>query len=211
MYRYERLQVSDACYEERTPKRQVVLSATGTLEGAEQWVEGCHEPRMLPTFVIERDGYVRGLYQSSYWSDYPQLGELNSGVISIALANCGPLKRGKDMRFHPLGVDANGMPTADMEQPAVRLFYEFCTQRPHRGFAHYELIYPAQLEALGNLLVRVINKHHIPYQYDPLTGGMTPNLKLGRPGVYLACGGNRMRTDLHPQIELINLLKKISK
>lgn len=200
-----------ACHDDRKPKHQIVLSATGSLQDAGLWVHGEHKPRMLPTFVIDRDGKITRVYDTKKWSEYPQLGDLNEGIISIALANCGPLKRGNDALFHPIELDSNYMPIADMSKPYVKFFYEYCSQRPHRGFTHYELIYPAQLTSLDGLLSRLIRIHHIRYQYDPLTGDITPNLRHGIPGVYLACGGDRSRTDLHPQIELINLLKNLSK
>jgi len=191
-------------------KRQIVLSATRTLQSAVEWAQSPRTPFSLPAFVIDRDGTIYKLFNPSRWSYYLRLGAQDRLVINVALANCGTLRRHTDGRFYPIRLDSHSMPIPDTSQPSVRLFYEFCTRQPHHGFTHYELITPAQLRSLADLLSVLLIQNSIFYRFDPLTGGVTPDFRQGRPGIYLACGIDGHRPDLHPQHELIRLLKTLS-
>ena len=191
-------------------KRQIVLSATGTLQSAVDWAHSPRQPFSLPAFVVDRDGTIYNFFNLDRWSRYLNVGAHDPLIVNVALANCGPLRRHTDGLFYPIRLDDRSMPLPDTSQPPVRLFYEFCTRQPHHGFTHYELITPAQLRSLADLLPVLLIQNSIFYRFDPLTGGVTPDFRQGRPGIYLACGIDGHRPDLHPQPELIRLLKSLS-
>ncbi len=191
-------------------KRQIVLSATGTLQSAVDWAHSPRQPFSLPAFVVDRDGTIYNFFNFDRWSRYLNVGAHDPLIVNVALANCGPLRRHTDGLFYPIRLDDRSMPLPDTSQPPVRLFYEFCTRQPHRSFTHFELIYPAQLRALQDLLPHLLALHRINYRYNPLTGTCHPDFVDGRPGIYLACDCVKSRADLHPQPELIRLLKTLS-
>lgn len=197
-------------YAETTRKTQVVLSATGSTLSAQDWLLLPRQPRRIPCYVIDRDGEVYFQFSPRYWSEYLGIEERDRFVINVVFANCGALHRGTDGLFYPSKLDANMMPCADMEQQPVKLFAEFCSRKPYKGRMHYELLYPAQLSALYDLLLYLLRDRCIEYHFDPLTGGSTPNFRKGVPGVYLAGGIKGCDKDLHPQVELINILKSLS-
>ena len=204
------LEVLNPAYDDTSDKTQIVLSATGTLQSAVEWAQSPRLPFSLPVFVIDHDGTTYQLFNPICWSQYLGIGDHDINVINVALVNCGPLRRHTDGRFYPIRLDSHSMPIPDTAQPSVRLFYEFCTRHPHHGFTHYELITPAQLRSLADLLPFLLTQYSISYRFDPLTGGVTPDFRQGRPGIYLACGIDGHRPDLHPQPELIRLLKTLS-
>ena len=204
------LEVRNPAYDDTSDKTQIVLSATGTLQTAVEWAQSPRLPFSHPAFVIDRDGTTYQLFNPICWSQYLGIGNHDTKVINVALANCGPLRRHTDGRFYPIVLDSHSMPLPDTSQPPVRLFYEFCTRQPHRSFTHFELIYPAQLRALQGLLPHLLALHRINYRYNPLTGTCHPDFVDGRPGIYLACDCVKSRPDLHPQPELVRLLKSLS-
>lgn len=197
-------------YDDRTNKTQIVLSATGSQLPSMEWLQEPHRPGMLPSYVVDRSGEVGRVFSSLNYSNYLQFGERDKQIINIAIDNCGALRRGGDGKFYPVILDEHEMPLADESKPAVRFFAEFCEKKPHKGFTHYELIYPSQIEALKSLLRYLLRMHGIDYHFDPLTGGGTPNFYHDVQGIYLAGDIKGCCHDLHPQIELINLLKSIS-
>lgn len=197
-------------YDEITRKTQVVLSATGSTLSAQDWLLLPRKPRRIPGYVIDRDGTVFRQFAPRFWSEYLGIDERDRSVINIVLANCGALHRGTDGRFYPSKLDENMMPIADMEQRPLKVFAEFCSRKPYKGRMHYEMIYPEQLASLCNLLRHLIHHRGIEYHFDPQTGGPTPNFFKGVPGVYLAGGIPGCDKEIHPQVELINMLKAIS-
>jgi len=188
-------------------KNQIVLSATGSMWSARLWAAD-QNPMTLPPFVIDRDGTLYRLFAPNRAGEYMGIPEVDHRAIHIALCNVGPLKPYQIRYFYPVAYDKNSMPYADTSQPAV-LPYEFCTSSAHHGFTHYEYITPAQISTLSALLPNLLRQFNINYIFDPLTGGITPNFAKGRAGIFLACGYDGRRTDLHPQNELINLLKSL--
>lgn len=204
------LETPYSAFTRQTPKKQIVLSSTGDLQVAADWVISPRPCFTLPAFVIDRDGTTHQIFDSHYWSHYLGIRNHDESIVNVALANCGPLRRHTDGLFYPIRLDDRSMPLPDTSQPPVRLFYEFCTRQPHRSFTHFELIYPAQLRALQDLLPHLLALHRINYRYNPLTGTRHPDFVDGRPGIYLACDCVKSRPDLHPQPELIRLLKTLS-
>ena len=204
------IQVTAAACPDITGKSQLVLSSTGSLQSAPDWIRSPRPPQSLPAFVIDRDGTVFTPFSSGFWSHYLGTGSCDKSIVNVALANCGPLRRHTDGLFYPIRLDDRSMPLPDISQPPVRLFYEFCTRHPHHAFTHFELIYPAQLQALQGLLPQLLALHNINYRYNPFTSTSQSNFVDGRPGIYLACDINAHRPDPHPQPELIRLLKTLS-
>lgn len=204
-----KINVPNSHIHQSVTKTQICLSATGSLQTAFSWAneKGNHD---APSYVIDRDGSVHRIYPSNRWANVLGNELLDRRTIHIALCNVGPLRRNPaDGLFYPVTLDAHRMPIADTAKPSVHYFYEFCTRHPHHGFQYYEYITPAQISSLRTLLQHLISLHHIPYLFDTLTGSHTPNFAKGRPGIYLACGYDTHRSDLHPQPELINLLKSL--
>lgn len=71
-------------------------------------------------------------------------------MSTIYLQNLGPLKP-INGRYYPV-VYRKEFPMADTTQTPAQYFYEFCSRCPHKGFVHYDLIRPAQIDAISRIL-----------------------------------------------------------
>lgn len=202
--------ISYSHVEEVTDKTQIVISSTGSQLDSQDWLREPYRPYTLPHYVVGRKGDCYNVFGTKYYSHYLERGDADKPVLNIVLDNCGALHRGGDGKFYPVMIDEHEMPIADTAKRAVRYFYEFCSRAPHKGHTHYELIYPAQIDALRDILDYHLHYRRIAYHYDLLTGSGRSSFCRGVPGVYLACDISGCCRDIHPQIELINLLKSLS-
>lgn len=135
-----------------------------------------------PGFVIGRDGTI-----------YGGRGEQNI----IALVNVGELMK-KGNRWIPV--------INEIEKPSNNYIpYEYCSCRKT-----FEMIPDRQLNALRRLLKSLLSQFHIQFPYDNQLGNICPRALAGKSGIYFASSFDNHRYDIHPQVELINLIKSLA-
>ena len=135
-----------------------------------------------PGFVIGRDGTIHG-------------GHGQQSVI--ALANVGELVK-KGNTWLPVSGNTGGSPVNYVP-------YEYCSCSKV-----FEMIPDRQLNALRRLLKSLLSQFHIQFPYDNQLGRVCPRAIAGRPGIWFASSFDSHRLDIHPQIELINLIKSLA-
>ena len=67
-----------------------------------------------------------------------------------------------------------------------------------------------QLNSLRRLLKSLLSQFHIQFPYDNQLGAICPRAIAGRSGIYFASSYDKRRSDVHPQIELIHLIKSLA-
>ncbi|MCR5064412.1 MAG: hypothetical protein K6A67_01445 [Bacteroidales bacterium] len=135
-----------------------------------------------PGFVIGRDGTI-----------YGGRGEQNI----IALVNVGELVK-KGNSWIPV--------INEIEKPSNNYIpYEYCSCRKT-----FEMIPDRQLNALRRLLKSLLSQFHIQFPYDNQLGDICPRALAGKSGIYFASSFDSHRYDIHPQVELINLIKSLA-
>ena len=173
---------------------QIILVATLTPPAAtiEDYLSSPQWQTDRPGFVIGRDGTIHG-------------GHGQQSVI--ALANVGELVK-KGNAWLPVSGNTGGSPVNDGNtggSPVNYIPYEYCSCSKV-----FEMIPDRQLNALRRLLKSLLSQFHIQFPYDNQLGRVCPRAIAGRPGVWFASSFDSHRLDIHPQIELINLIKSLA-
>jgi len=184
---------------ENTKKQQIVLFHNPVPK----------EP-YLSHYYIYKDGTVEKLLDDSKWCVQLDLEPetfdkngvsfryLDKTLIGITLENVGPVMY-KNNTFHPVW-------WVDKQIDAA---YEYCTKTKWRGYQHWELYYEKQLESLRELLLSLCERHSIPKTYNADIWDVSRRALMGTPGIFCRCSFIKDAHDLHPQIELVNMLKSL--
>ncbi|MBP5401386.1 MAG: hypothetical protein J6Y35_07145 [Bacteroidales bacterium] len=152
----------------------------------------------LPNYIVQRDGHIITLGR-------PAEGERCDIILDGGI----PLLPAADGKFYPVRNTGSGF-APDILRAAVTYFYEYCQQNRWRGFIYYERYSTAQLAALERLLLDLCHKFRITNPYGKHTWQLCPERTTeGTPGIYTDASFCINGPAVHPQPELINLLKSL--
>lgn len=191
----------DQYYKQETNKKQIVLHHTvsSTINGTIQSWED--DPRHISThFIIDRNGKVYQLYNTKYWSYHLGVDnkKLEQESIGIELINWGWLQKKTDYFVNCYGSIIYGNDIVEYKE----------------GFKSYNYFhkYPQeQIDSLGRLLLLLCNKWDIPKTYDEGIFKISSNAFKGVKGIYTHNSYRTDKTDIHPQPEMIEMLKNLNK
>lgn len=176
-------------------QEQIKLVATGWHHSLKSYLESERAKADRPGFVVDRNGTIHGAGGEGW---------------VIALVNVGPVVL-RGGRWYPAEPDRE---TGRYERIAgadpVRCPYEYCTCKPYHGCVHYEMMGDRQLQALRRLLKTLLSQFHLQFPYDNQLGEICPRAIAGKSGIYFASSYDRYRSDIHPQIELLHLIKSLA-
>jgi hypothetical protein len=174
---------------------QIKLVATGWHLSTGSYLESTQAKADRPGFVVDRDGTIHG-----------SGGEGNV----IAIVNAGPVVLHGGQWF-PALPDTDGRFGRIAGAEPVRAPYEYCTCKLYHGCQFYEMIGDRQLQSLRRLLASLLSQFHIAFPYDNQLGNVCPRAIAGGTGIYFASSYDKHRSDIHPQIELLNLIKSLAR
>lgn len=145
-------------------------------------------------YGIERDGTIKKFFDTDEVLDLSEIGntEVCSRVVAICLANGGAVM--KAGRFFI---------------PDVRV-YEYCSCSPYRGEMYYEAFPTVQTNALRGLLAELLAKYNIRFVYDSKLSIVCPRAIGGESGVFFASSYNEKNINIHPQPNIIRMIKKLA-
>ena len=129
-------------------------------------------------------------------------------AIGIELDSWGALVQHTDGKFYPVTTQ-NGKVVANLKCKPVPNIYEYCTSQKYRGFQYFERYTTAQLDTLKRLLHHLMAAHHIAANYMSDIWNVTPRALLGQEGIFAHSSYRQDKSDAHPQVELVNLLKSL--
>ena len=165
------------------------------------------------------NGSIQDYYASvNYNYDHPAYVILRDGTLeksptgygmTVAIENDGPLMHWNGL-FYPAMVGRDGR-LHPVESAKPRVPYEFCSCKPYHGCQHYEYVGDKQLATLRTVLVRWLQVSGIRYPYDNQLGTVCPRAKAGKSGIYFASSFDPTRADIHPQREIIDIIKAFAK
>lgn len=154
-------------------------------------------------YIIDSDGLIYQLYQDKYWAFH--LGtkdqHLNRISIGIELDNLGPLvwtKKGYTSFAYPNRYFVSDDNVIDYET------------KGYRGHRFYEQYSKEQIESLRLLLLHLTQKYNIPTTYNEDIWDITQKAFNHEPGIYSHTSVRKDKSDLHPQKELITMLKELN-
>jgi hypothetical protein len=174
--------------------RQIVIVATGYIKCLADYVESPRFEEDRPMMVVDRDGTVYGFHTTGN---------------TIAVINAGPLVR-DGFTFLPAMRNHQGRYEAIPGAEAVRVPYEFCSCKPYHGCTLYEYMPTAQLASVKMLIKTMLQERGISYPYDNQLGTVSPRAQAGKSGVYFASSFDPKRWDIHPQTELLQIIKALA-
>lgn len=205
--------------QEEFPKKQIVLhhtvSGNGVTGDIKTWED---DPAVVGTcMIIDHDGTPYQLFSSKYWAWHLGIGNKarDSQSIGIEIDNWGWLipGDGKTKKF--------GNPPKDVKTE-VGKFYAYYGNAVDvdmqfypsgfRGYNYYQKYTNEQIRTVGELLLFWKQKYGIPLTYHENMWDVSQDALSGVPGVWthVSYRPANAKTDLHPQPEVIEMLKTIS-
>lgn len=177
---------------------QIIIVGTGYQHTVDEYYLTERYANDRPLYVIRRDG---------------SLEVTPHGVERVvAIENVGPVVNVNGL-WLPATTNEDGRYVAITEDcgSAVRAPYEFCSCRPYHGCIHYEYVGDKQLRTLRDLLAEWLQEYGIRYPYDNQLGVICPRAVAGKSGIYFASSTDIERSDIHPQREIIDIIKSLAK
>lgn len=209
-------------FKEKTQKQQITLHHTVSGPGVDGdltwWLQT--PDRIATSYIIDREGHIHKCFDDDFWAfhlgctavDFAAKGvkykKLDPNNIGIELDSWGALAQHSDGKFYPISY-TGGKAVPNLKCKPVEHIYEYCTAQKYRGIQYYERYTTAQLNALWYLLQHLQQKHNIPANYSSDIWGLCGRALQGTPGIYSHTSFRSDKTDCHPQIELINMLKNL--
>lgn len=200
-------------YKEITVKKGIVLHHTvsgSSVSGDIDWWKSTEE-RVATPIIISRDGGVHQLYSSQYWAHHlgikkthfqkfklPEMNiQRNKEFIGVELDSWGGLQNRNSKFYSSSGQEIN-------KENVV--YYE----KGFRGYYHFEKYTNEQLNSLKELLEYWGNRYKIPLKYkgDVMFECNERALK-GESGIWAHVSFRPDKSDVHPQNELIEMLKSL--
>ncbi len=207
---------------EATEKKQIVLHHTvsgDSVNGDMSWWLHTTE-RVATAYVISREGHLHRCFDDKYWAyhlgltthHFAKFGlnyrKLDPHSIGIELDSWGALVQHTDGKFYPV-TRKDGKIVPNLKCKAVPNIYEYCSNQKYRGFQYYERYTTVQLETLKDLLRHLMATHRIKPNYQSDIWNVTPRALLGQEGIFAHASYRHDKSDAHPQVELVNLLKSL--
>jgi N-acetyl-anhydromuramyl-L-alanine amidase AmpD len=183
-------------------KNKIVLHHTGSGRGAtgdyKYWL---NDPKRIATCVIiDADGVCNQLYSSEFWGFHIGRGieSLERESIGIEIDSWGGLTFDeKNKKF--ISYTNTPVPKENVIE------YE----KSFRGYRFFERYTDDQLEATRKLLIYWNEKYGIPITYREDMWDVSLAALNGEPGVFSHCSYRKDKSDVHPQPELIQMLKSL--
>ena len=208
--------------QERTEKKQIVMHHTvsgDNVDGIINWWKQT-PARVATHYIINRQGQVFQLFDDAYWgyhlgctqAHFQKLGlpykNLNKGSIGIEMCSWGPVTQHTDGKFYPIAFSGKVL-KPNLKCGEVKNVYEYCTSQKYRGYQYFERYSTAQLNALQELLQHLMQTHNIHANYHSDIWSQCSRAMKGEEGVFSHTSYRPDKSDIHPQVELVNMLKTL--
>lgn len=192
-------------FKEEFKKQIIVLHHTASGPGSQgdigSWAS---TPEHVATsHIINRNGSVVQLYNSKYWAHHigcthPNNKKLNQ--ISIGIE-----------------IDSWGILTYDMTNKVFRTYTNAIVpkenvieyEKAFRGGRFFERYTPEQIEAVRLLLLHWGKVYGIPLDYKPEMWDLCDKAFNCEPGIWAHTSFIKGKSDIHPQPEMIAMLKSL--
>ena len=204
-------------------KHQIILHHTVSGEGVggdiNWWLKD--GKRIGTCILIAHDGTIHQVFSSKYWgyhignkaSDFKRFGlhykrhDLNS--IGIEIDAWGGLVENKETgTWHPAKW-SKGKFIANLRVSAIEQVVLY--PKKYRGFYAFERYKPEQIESVRQLLVFWGNHYHIPLDYHADMWDVSPKALSSEKGIWSHTSFRFDKSDIHPQDDLIEMLKGLTK
>ncbi len=204
--------------EKEHAKKQICLHHTVSGNGYSGDVATFFSRGYIPAYMIERNGNIHQFYDSKFSGihlgipieTFKERGipyqKLDLSCIGIELDSWGFVLEYKG-KFYPAKFE-NGkfVPRLDCN-PIENYPEQYCSK--YRGFEFYERYTPQQLASSERLSKFLMQKHKIQNNYMSDMWEVCNRALKGYEGIFSHTSYRKDKFDVHPQPELINLLKSL--
>ena len=178
----------------------------------------------LATHYVIQDGITEQIFDEKYWSYHCGWNdEVNKRSLSVELGayGCLILRDGK----YWAEANTNFTTTTIPENQVARTVDKCGNPSPYRGYEYMHKYTPYQITKLENLIIGWRTKHKgvkWEFNYDEMFPGMglpnqdkgkfrilSENAKAAIPGVYSHNSTEQYKIDVMPQLELIQMLRRV--
>lgn len=204
-------------------KTQIVLHHTvsgDSIDGdVSTWANGKYNVGV--TILIDRAGTPWQLFPSKYWAYHLGTGDhrLDKHSIAIEIDNWGGLVRG-DGTNKQFGKNEDGTPRLIFTITgkyyayygnAVNVPVSKIQEYPegYRGYNYFEKYTLEQIKTVGELILFWHNEYNIPIYYNVSMFNLSQEALGGKPGVWTHTSYRIDKSDMHPQPEMVEMLKAI--
>ena len=196
-------------YKATYPKDQIVLHHTvsngSAMAVADYWESTAR--RVGTCIVLDKEGVIHQLFSSRYYAGH--VGNVSDEMkrfnlpyrscsktsIGVELVNMGGLTRRGDKLYNAYGTEFH-------EEP---IYYD----EGYRGYKYFARYSDKQIASLRRLLIYWCNRYDIPTDYDKDIWDVNVRALSGEKGIFTHTSFRDDKSDLHPQKELIEMLKNL--
>ncbi len=197
-------------YKSTYEKNQIVLHHTVS-NGSAQAVANYWESkpdRVGTPIVIDKKGVIHQLFSSRYYAGHVGNVAKEMRDFSLPYRSCSK---------NSIGVELVGL--GGLTKKEDKKLYDWYKREYEGEFVHYPdkyrgyeyfSKYPAeQIESLRRLLIYWCNRYDIPKTYNPDIWHVNRSALNGTSGIYTHTSFRYQKSDLHPQKELIEMLRNL--
>lgn len=218
---------SDQYYREETKKNQIILHHTVSGQYAKGVIDWWNQdPQRIAThFIIQGNGEIYQLFSSKYWSHHIGIKSdflkkmgfkdssirnkiLNQSSVGIEICNWGGLVKDNN-GFHPAKWSAElkkYVPYAKITIPDENV-QEY--DKSFRGFKYFEKYTPQQIISIEKIVIYLCDKFGITKEYKEDMWDVSKKALNGETGIFTHVSYRPDKSDLHPQPEIISMLKSL--
>lgn len=192
-------------FNEPQPKRQIVLHHTASGDIVQNVVHGWQisTVKVGTAYLIDRSGQIFKTFEDNAWAwhlgmQHPRNTIANQQSIGIELTNWGYLTKVGDKFFNYVN--------REVPQSGV-ITYTI----PFKSCRYFQAYTPAQIAAFRELILMLAEKYNIPTHYQGYDNLFKLSNKAirGQKGIFTHNSYRLDKTDLHPQPEIIEMLKNL--
>jgi N-acetyl-anhydromuramyl-L-alanine amidase AmpD len=202
---------TDQYIRESYDKNQIVLHHTVSGQGVNGDIAWWRKTaaRIGTAIIVGWDGKIYQCFGSKYWAYHLGAGDknLDKHSIGVEIDAWGGLVR-TNRQWYPAKWDTNlNKMVANTNISPVQNVEIY--PNGFRGFYGFEKYSDEQIEAVRQLLVFWNERYGIPLDYNPSMFTVSQEALLGKSGVWSHTSFRSDKSDIHPQPELIEMLKSL--
>lgn len=194
-------------YKEEFEKWQIVSHHTASGRGSDgDYRHWLNTPERIATcLIVERNGECAQLFNSRYWGHHIGVKHQNNLILNK----------------HSIGIeiDSWGGLTYDIKDKVFRSYTGSIVpnedvieyENSFRGYRFFEKYTDDQIESFRKLLLHFGIKYNIPLEYNENMFDVCNDALNGKPGIWSHTSYRKDKSDVHPQPELIEMLKNLNK
>jgi N-acetyl-anhydromuramyl-L-alanine amidase AmpD len=201
-------------FREQTEKKQIVLHHTVSGQGVDGDISYWRSTveRIGTAIIVGWDGKIYQCFSTKYWAHHLGTHEynniaLNKGSIGIEIDAWGGLMK-LNGKWYPAKWDAvkkKNVPNTKVKP--IQNVQEY--PEGYRGYYGFEKYTDAQIESVKKLLIFWGEKYNIPLNFHSDMFNVSKNALSGMVGIWSHTSFRADKSDIHPQNELIQMLKSL--